>query len=80
MNFKKNKLLLQCSKKLRYQILRHKMQNPEVLSQGFDKIRQRPIFPGRLQPSIVGTGELNFCVRNGNRWDLSVIVTENISI
>ena len=33
---------------------------------------QRPIFPGRLQPSIVGTGELNFRVRNGNGWTLAV--------
>ena len=38
-----------------------------------------PIFPGRRQPSIVGTSELNFCVRNGNRWTLTVINT-NYSI
>ena len=31
-----------------------------------------PIFPGGRPPSIVGTTELNFCVRNGNRWTLSV--------
>ena len=31
-----------------------------------------PIFPARLQASIVGTTELNFCVRNGNRWTLCV--------
>ncbi len=31
--------------------------------------RQLPIFPGRLQPSIVGVCALNFCVRDGNRWD-----------
>ena len=30
------------------------------------------IFPGRRQPSIVSTTELNFCVRNGNRWTLCV--------
>ena len=41
--------------------------------------RQRPILPGRVQPSTFGTGELNFCVRNGNRWDLSVITTGNSS-
>ena len=35
----------------------------------------QPIVPGRLQPSIVGTSELNFCVRNGNRWTLVVINT-----
>jgi hypothetical protein len=38
-------------------------------------IRRRPIFPGRYQPSIVGTRELNCCVRNGNRCGLSVIST-----
>ena len=32
----------------------------------------RPIFPGRFQPSIVGTDELNFRVRNGNGWTLAV--------
>ena len=30
------------------------------------------IFPGRFQPSIVSTGELNFRVRNGNGWTLTV--------
>ena len=34
-----------------------------------------PIFPGRRQPSIFGTTELNFCVRYGNRWTLTVINT-----
>ena len=34
-----------------------------------------PIFPGRLQPSIVGRSELNFCVRDGNRWTLALIST-----
>ena len=34
-----------------------------------------PIFPGRRQPSIVGASELNFCVRNGNRWTLTAIDT-----
>ena len=32
----------------------------------------RPIFPGRFQPSIVGTDELNFRVRDGNGWTLAV--------
>ncbi len=31
-----------------------------------------PIFPARRHASIVGTTELNFCVRNGNRWTLCV--------
>ena len=34
-----------------------------------------PIFPGRHQPSIFGTTELNFRVRDGNGWTLSVIGT-----
>ena len=37
--------------------------------------RHSPIFPGSLPPSIFGTTELNFCVRYGNRWTLSVINT-----
>ena len=36
---------------------------------------QCPIFPGRFQPSIFGTGELNFRVRNGYGWTLAVIFT-----
>ena len=38
-----------------------------------------PIFPGRLQPSIVGRSELNFCVRDGNRWTLALISTNYIA-
>ena len=38
-----------------------------------------PIFPGRLQPSIVGRSELNFRVRDGNGWTLALIST-NYSI
>ena len=34
--------------------------------------QHRPIFPGRRQPSIVGTCELNYRVRNGNGWTLTV--------
>ena len=36
------------------------------------RCQHRPILPGRLQPSIVGTGELNYRVRNGNGWTLTV--------
>ena len=39
------------------------------------KCWRRPIFPGRFQPSIFGAGELNFCGRNGNRWTLTVKIT-----
>ena len=34
-----------------------------------------PIFPGSHPPSIVGVHELNFCVRDGNRWTLMAINT-----
>ena len=34
-----------------------------------------PIFPTSHPVSIVGGSELNFCVRYGNRWTLSVINT-----
>ena len=37
--------------------------------------RQRPILPGRFQPSTFGAKRLNFCVRNGNRWIPLAIVT-----
>ena len=34
-----------------------------------------PIFPVSHPTSIFGACELNFCVRYGNRWTLSVINT-----
>ena len=33
------------------------------------------IVPGRRQPSIFDINELNFCVRDGNRWTLVIIDT-----
>ena len=38
-------------------------------------MQQQPIFPCRLQQSIFGASELNFCVRYENRWDLTANVT-----
>ena len=38
--------------------------------------RHLSIFPGRRQPSIFDVKELNFCVRNGNRWNLFAISTD----
>ena len=38
-----------------------------------------PIFPGSRPPSIVGASELNFCVRDGNRWTLTAINTNYIN-
>ena len=34
-----------------------------------------PIFPASHPASIVGACELNFCVRDGNRWTLTAINT-----
>ena len=46
------------------------------LTNGPYKSRRLPIFTRRFQRTIFGTSELNFCVRNGNRWNLTVIVTD----
>src|SRR5699024_10403275 len=56
---------------------RHAKKTPEVHTSGvsFARSRHLPIFTGRVQPTIFGTSELNFCVRNGNRWGLTVIDT-----
>ena len=39
-----------------------------------------PIFPTSHPVSIVGGSELNFCVRDGNRWTLMPINTNYISV
>ena len=38
----------------------------------------RPIFPARRQASIFGSAQLNFCVRNGNRWTLCATDTNSL--
>ena len=43
------------------------------------KCWRQPIVPGRCQPSIFSTNELNFCVRYGNRWTL-VVINTNYSV
>ena len=40
-------------------------------------IRRRPTLPGRFQPSTISVLRLNFCVRDGNRWNPQAIVTGN---
>ena len=37
-----------------------------------------PIFPASHPASIVGANELNFCVRDGNRWTLIAINTNYV--
>ena len=43
-------------------------------------IRRRPMLPGRVQPSTFGAEGLNFCVRDGNRWDPFAIATGKFSL
>ena len=50
------------------------MADPDI-NRGLDVCWRLPIFPGRRQPSIFGASELNYCVRNGNRWTLTAINT-----
>ena len=38
------------------------------------------IFPGSRPPSIVDVCELNFCVRDGNRWTLATINTNLLTL
>ena len=42
---------------------------------GFLIVLALPIFPASHPASIVGADELNFCVRDGNRWTLVAINT-----
>ena len=42
-----------------------------------NKFRRRPNLPGRVQPSTFGAKRLNYCVRNGNRWNPLAITTGN---
>ena len=42
------------------------------------EIRRRPTLPGRLHPSTIGAGGLNFRVRNGNGCDPAAIATETL--
>ena len=45
---------------------------------GSSHVLALPIFPGSHPPSIVGAHELNFCVRDGNRWTLMAINTNYV--
>ena len=67
--------LLQREKSAPETVSTHMKSPSAFIREGTCIIRQQSIFPGRCQPSIVDTGELNFCVRNGNRCGLTVITT-----
>ena len=43
-------------------------------------IRQRPILPGRFQPSTFGTEGLNFCVRDGTGVTPSSLPPETVNL
>ena len=45
------------------------------ISRAFCGMWQQPILPDGCPSSTFGAAELNFCVRNENRWILSAIVT-----
>ena len=53
----------------------NKQKSPTYYCKSGMGMRQRPTLPGRLQPSTIGVLRLNFCVRNGNRWNPQAITT-----
>ena len=48
---------------------------PEKTGGGRNGMRRRSTLPGRVQPSTIDALGLNFCVRNGNRWNPQAIAT-----
>ena len=60
-----------------FQVPQYNFKNKKELSNDSSLfwMQQQPIFPDRLQSSIVGASELNYCVRYENRWDLTANVT-----
>ena len=57
-----------------------KVQKPPRESEAVCFMLALPIFPASHPASIVGADELNFCVRDGNRWTLVAIKTNLSSI
>ena len=51
------------------------MQNMTGIASHILHVPAATYLPGGCPPSIVGTSELNFRVRNGNGWNLTVIDT-----
>ena len=79
----KSQLLYQLSQRCKYDPYRNRTDVKGVrglclnrLTNGPYKSRRLPIFTSRFQLTIFGTSKLNFCVRNGNRWNLTVIDTD----
>ena len=57
--------------------LQYKEDKKEPTAEAVGFMLALPIFPGSHPPSIVGANELNFCVRDGNRWTLIAINTNS---
>ena len=49
-----------------------------LIGETFLLVLALPIFPASHPASIVGADELNFCVRDGNRWTLIAINTNYV--
>ena len=58
-------------------ILSQKKENSRPFGQLNSLCWRLPIFPGGCPPSIFGTNELNYRVRDGNGWTLIVISTNS---
>ena len=56
----------------------HRQKKPRRLARLFIFVLALPIFPASHPASIVGADELNFCVRDGNRWTLIAINTNYV--
>ena len=51
------------------------IKKPRLFNRGF--VLALPIFAASHPATIVGANELNFCVRDGNRWTLIAINTNS---
>ena len=73
--FHRHKVSISLYKNFSLRSIQKKKKQP-VYSQIALQCRRRPIFPGSCPPSIFGTIELNYRVRDGNGWNLNVIDTD----
>ena len=69
--------LIICVLSLPQLLTENQIKNPTLLGGAFLMLAL-PIFPASHPASIVGADELNFCVRDGNRWTLIAINTNCI--
>ena len=72
----KNKIHIRCARvRIGKKRLKKGKQKAFGKNQRLNGKWQQPILPVGCPTSTFGAAELNFCVRNENRWDLSAIVT-----